>query len=66
MSQRIHICNSETDAEFIIKTEKISSKDPGMVFDKMHVPDIMIYDHSNNLVNPKLLNNKKICVVFND
>ncbi|MDO9310136.1 MAG: hypothetical protein Q7T85_00420 [Nitrosomonas sp.] len=62
MSLIIHICNNHTDADFVINTVKITS--PHLVAEKFEMPNIAIRDHTNNVAEPILLSQGKVCVVF--
>lgn len=62
MSLIIHICNNDTDADFVINTVKNTS--PHLVAEKLVMPNIAIRDHTDNVANPKLLSQGKVCVVF--
>lgn len=62
MSLIIHICNNDTDADFVIGTVKNAS--PHLVAEKLTMPNIAIRDHTSNVANPTLLSQGKVCVVF--
>lgn len=66
MSLKIHICNNDADANLVIETEKINSKNPNLTAEKLTMPDIVIRDHSVAVDAPKLLSQGKVCVVFHD
>lgn len=66
MSCRIYICNNEADADLVINTLRADSGNTQLAVDKEYFPDIIIYDHTQNVVSPLLLNQNKICVTFSE
>ncbi len=66
MLLKIHICNSDADANLVINTEEINSTNQNFIAEKLIMPDIVIRDHSVDVGKPKLISQGKVCVVFRE
>lgn len=66
MSLRIHICRDVDEADRLIETERLALGDPFLRATMLIEPDIVVYDYSKNPNDPVLVNENKVCVVFQD
>ncbi len=66
MSLRIHICNNDEDANFIEKTIRTDSRTKNVQIKRLTDPELTIQDHTTDRDKPKLINQAKICLVYDD
>lgn len=66
MSLRIHICQDNDDANRLIKTEKRVLGKTDVTARILAEPEIVIFDYSSDSNNPILINENKVCVIFED
>ena len=64
MSISVHICKDDKIADEIIETEKNDTGNPNLVAEKLHFPDVVVFDHSADPQHPQVLNRGKVCVIF--
>lgn len=66
MSLRIHICNNDKDASFIENAIHADPRTKDALIKRLTDPKLTIQDHTTNRDHPKLINQAKICLVYED